>query len=134
MTNEAGRPPKFNNPEELIDLAEKYFAECEAKEKPLTMVGLALALGFVSRQSIYDYEKNERFSYAIKKVRSFVESQWETRLAQGNCTGSIFWLKNHAGYEDRRQQDIGITDQLADVIQAARLRAKVAIGTGSDEE
>jgi hypothetical protein len=118
------RPRKYDTEEELQEEIDKYFAAvgfCPAVDtlgnivtgsdgKPViihnqaTMSGLAYALGFTSRQSIYDYEQNEVFSYAIKRARLRIESVIENDLLTTKSpTGAIFWLKNHAGYSDKQE-------------------------------
>jgi hypothetical protein len=87
----AGRPLKYKTVEELEEAIDAYF-----QENPInpSVVELALHLGFSSRQSMYDYQGREEFSYTIKKAVSIVESIHEKRLFESSCTGSIFWLKN----------------------------------------
>ena len=67
-------------------------------EKP-TLSGLAYELGFASRQSMYDYEKNKKHSYTIKRARLKIESHYEQRLNTQYSTGAIFALKNF-GWRD----------------------------------
>lgn len=113
-----GRPPHFESPEDLKNKIEEYFESgvrtrtiFAGKDKepfnvPVpTITGLALYLGFESRQSFYDYEKRSQFSYIIKKARTFIEREYEEMLASGNVTGAIFALKN-MGWTDRTQTDI----------------------------
>jgi hypothetical protein len=121
--SENGRPPKYKSTEvELMDAKIKeYFQNCpdlrkeyikvgdslESIEIPTpTVAGLALYLGFVNRQSMYDYENKEGFSCILKKARTRLENIHEQRLFLQNCTGSLFWLKNHAGYKDKVEQEI----------------------------
>ena len=59
-----------------------------------TISGLAHFLGFESRQSFYDYEKKDGFSYTVKRARLFIEVHYEEMLNTGNVTGAIFALKN----------------------------------------
>ena len=70
-------------------------------------------LGFESRQSFYDYEKEGEFSYTIKKARLKIESCYEQNLHSGNPSGSIFALKN-LGWSDKQEiehsGDIGTYD------------------------
>ena len=117
-----GRPPKFKTPEELEELIESYFNSCIpeyekdaegkvllttkgfpiVKYNPYTITGLALALGFVSRQSIYDYEdRNDQFSYIIKKARLRCENYIEKGTLSGTIPPApgIFVLKNY-GWKD----------------------------------
>lgn len=99
----AGQPPIIKSPEEFELIAEQFFADCEDKGKPVTITGLALALGFCSRQSFYDYEKMEEFSYTVKKCRLRVESEYEIGLRTDKAaTGAIFALKN-MGWEDKQE-------------------------------
>jgi len=54
MKDLGGRPPKFETEEELQNKINAYFEKCEADNEPLTVSGIALFLGFESRQSLYD--------------------------------------------------------------------------------
>ena len=72
--NQRGRPRKYETAEELEVEIVKYFQSFvyngagEIIGKKPTVAGLALALGFESRQSIYDYAEEGAFSYIIKKA------------------------------------------------------------------
>lgn len=96
---ERGRPPMFTDPKEMQDLISKFFLE---ESKHITISGLAYYLGFESRQSFYDYEKNPDFSYTIKRARLFIENEYEKLLLSGNVTGAIFALKNF-GWSDKQE-------------------------------
>jgi hypothetical protein len=61
----AGRPLKYKTQEELQDAIDDYFINAEIP----TITGLALHLGFCSRQSMYDYEKTDGFADIIKLAR-----------------------------------------------------------------
>ena len=110
-----GCPPIYNDAESLRSAVDKYFSspptrkvsyQGQTTEIPcITITGLCVSLGFASRQSFYDYEKNEEFSYIIKRARLFIESDYEALLQNGQCTGAIFALKN-MGWSDR--QDITV--------------------------
>ena len=112
-----GRPPIYNSVEELQQKIDAYFngemrhrtiytKEGVAIEVPTpTVTGLAIHLGFESRQSFYDYEKVEQFSYTIKKARLFIEREYEELLQSGNTTGAIFALKN-MGWVDKVHNDV----------------------------
>jgi hypothetical protein len=76
-----------------------------------------LALGFESRQSFYDYEEKEEFTYTIKKARMLIENEYEFQLQRGNTTGAIFALKNF-GWKDKSEVDNNITvNPLTEVIK-----------------
>lgn len=102
-----GRPPLFNDPSEMEDVIASYFSQMKEEESPITISGLALYLGFESRQSFYDYEKNGDFSYIIKRARLRVESEYEKKLSGNSVTGSIFALKN-MGWKDKSEQEISV--------------------------
>lgn len=69
-----------------------------------SLTGLALYLGFESRQSIYDYEKTSEYSYTIKRARLMVEAAYEQALLSKYSTGAIFALKNF-GWSDKMEID-----------------------------
>lgn len=73
--------------------AEVYFDECEEKKRKITITGLCYSLGFESKQSFYDYEKDPKFSYTIKRLRLRIESVYESLLQGPSPTGPIFALK-----------------------------------------
>lgn len=110
-----GRPSVFDSPVEMELKINDYFENCPDKKKvaiglvvvdmpAITITGLCLFLGFDSRQSFYDYEKKEGFSYIIKKARLRIESYYEQCLQFGNVTGAIFPLKN-MGWSDKSEID-----------------------------
>ena len=100
-----GRPRIYDNAEDIDIAIESYFNSLESGDttRPPTMSGLAYALGFESRQSLYAYEKDERFSYSIKRAKLAIEIWYEERMSGNSPTGAIFWLKNHAGYTDKQE-------------------------------
>lgn len=98
------RPPIFETADQFTEVAEKYFSEREAKDKPFTVNGLALALG-MTRETLLRYAEKQGFSDAVKAVRARLEDHWESRLAGPNAAGTIFWLKNQ-GWSDRTEQQI----------------------------
>lgn len=73
-------------------------------EQP-SITGLAIFLGFESRQSMYDYLKKDGFSYSIKKGLLKVENNYEKGLWQEKPIGAIFGLKN-MGWADKTETDI----------------------------
>ena len=97
---EVGRPLKYSDSEGMRRDIEEYLKD----NKVPTISGLAYFLGFESRQSFYDYEQREEFSYTVKRSRLFIESWYEAKLQGNNPAGSIFWLKN-AGWSDKQEID-----------------------------
>lgn len=95
----AGRPRIYESADALEEAIMVYLNENKTK---LTITGLALHLGFESRQSLYDYEKDGEFSYTIKKARLTIETFYEENLLTKNATGAIFALKNF-GWKDKQE-------------------------------
>jgi len=107
-----GQPPFYSSPEEMEKKIEEYFLVCDdpdASKKTLyTITGLALHLGFESRQSLYDYEKKLGFSYPIKKAKLKIENQVECESrTRSNPSGQIFSLKNF-GWKDTQEVDSNV--------------------------
>lgn len=103
----AGRPPIFESVEEMQGKIDAYFAEAKAEGIPYTIQGLALALGFNSRQSLLNYEDKEEFLDTIKKAKLKIE---ENKLIGGltgkyNATVMIFDFKNNHDHKDRQDLD-----------------------------
>lgn len=145
MSN-AGRPPIFNNPEEMQHLIDDYFLSCKTeyvkdddgkimltskgfpivKHNPYTITGLAIALGFESRQSLYDYEKDGEFSYIVKRARLRCENHVESGTLSGDIPPApgIFVLKNY-GWRDNleitgdQKKDLGVS---VTVIEERRIK------------
>lgn len=125
MSN-AGQPAKYKSQEELQQAIDSYFEflqgeftmvnKTDEEGEPYqekqwirypeqsTITGLALHLGFESRQSIYDYEKKGEYSYTIKKARLQVEYEYEKALMGKSYAGAIFALKNF-GWADKQEVD-----------------------------
>lgn len=127
MRAKAGRPPKYNNADDLAFKIEQYFEyvkgefeEIESLDpmtfktiiikhwirepERITINGLALFLGFESRQSLYDYKEKKQFSYSIKRALTKIEQQYENQLFERNPAGAIFALKNF-GWRDKQEID-----------------------------
>jgi len=96
----SGRHPEYPDIESLINKTSEYFSYCLQENEKITITGLALFLGFESRQSFYDYEKKEEFTYIIKRARLAVENSYETH----GQTIDIFALKN-MGWKDEQHFD-----------------------------
>src|SRR4051812_24686350 len=104
----AGRPAKYESSADLQQKVEQYFAHIKETGEAATITGIALWLGFESRQSFYDYEESEEFSYAIKRSRLKVEHEYELCLHKQSPTGAIFALKN-MGWKDKSEVDQKVT-------------------------
>lgn len=121
-----GRPPKYKTPNELQAKVDEYFESCwfekvtestdtetgkvessviRYQQRPYTIAGLAYHLE-MSTEALRNYEGKREFLAIVKRAKQKVEMNFEENLAGKNPAGSIFWLKNHAGYRDRTEQEI----------------------------
>jgi hypothetical protein len=93
-----GRPRIYNSVEDLDKAVEEYFTD---REKP-TVTGLALALGFADKTTLYEYRDRPEFSYPIKRALTMIEMYHEENLGSNNVAGRIFALKN-MGWKDKQE-------------------------------
>jgi hypothetical protein len=115
----AGRPPTFESPAEMQKKVDAYFRKCAGRtvkdkktgrpllnkwgdvvvvgKRPPTVTGLALALGFLTRKSLLDYEgKNAEYERILMKAKSRIEQYNEERLYdRDGCRGAQFNLQNN---------------------------------------
>lgn len=105
----AGRPRKIQSVEQFEELAENYIKTTHESGEPLTLLGLVLALGLSSRESLDEYGRRPEFSDSVKRAKAFVELEYEKRLFGNNATGPIFALKNF-GWKDRSETEISGPD------------------------
>lgn len=99
----AGQPLKFKTVEELQEKIDKYFASCDENEEPISITGLALALG-TSRETLCNYENKDGYFDTIKRAKLYVEHAYEKRLIKRGNGGDIFALKNF-GWVDKQEVD-----------------------------
>lgn len=132
-TNAVGRPPKFKSKEEMQELIDKYFEDCKGtilkdengemvfdkygqpvifNSKPLTITGLALALGFNSRQSLLNYQGKKEFVDTITRAKAKVEQYAEERLYdKDGANGAKFSLANNfEGWKEKQQIDADVNN------------------------
>lgn len=117
MAHAVGRPPKYENVEEIEEKIEQYFDSCKGEplrdsngnpmfdkrhqpvmigQKPPTVTGLALALGFNTRKSLLEYQGKKEFVNTITRAKSRVEEYAESRLFdRDGSNGAQFSLRNN---------------------------------------
>ena len=132
----AGRPPKYESPEEMQRIIDLYYLACKVhrtdnadllvglSDEDLLIVndiedivpsisGIAYLLGMTT-QAFRNYEKKDEFLCTVKEAKQRVEMSLEQRLAGNAVTGSIFSLKNNFGWKDKTEQAmsgaIGVVD------------------------
>lgn len=109
LKGSVGLEKRFKNADELLAAAEDYLVRIEQEKKTPTMAGLALALGFRSRQALLNYAKApgyEDFHDALSYLRLRLEALLEERLIAPDCknvVGLIFNMKNNYGYSDKQE-------------------------------
>lgn len=115
---------KYKTQEELQQGIDKYFAECDEKQKPYTMSGLAYSLG-IDRITLINYGKKDLFSTQIKNAKAKVQAQLEENalMGKGNAVFTIFNLKNNYGWKDqtevKNEHEISKLDELLGEIKNA---------------
>jgi len=128
--NKGGCPPMYKTPAEMQKVIDKYFEDCsgeyividgqvvqdkngnpiKTKERPLTITGLALALGFSGRQALLNYEGKPEFMDTIKRAKSRIEQYAEERLFdKDGVNGAKFNLSNNfKGWSEKQQIDSNV--------------------------
>jgi hypothetical protein len=124
-----GRPPKYQTAEQMQHAIDLYFLACKAHQKGEhdlfdglsdedmkiinsvddmypSVTGMAILLGFTSRNALLNYEEKDEFIGTIKAAKLRIENAIEQRLFFQNATGSIFNLKNNYGWVDKTEQDV----------------------------
>lgn len=140
--SKVGRPPKYKSKKEIQEKIDAYFKSCEGEplildgepvidkygdivivgKRPLTITGLALALGFNSRQSLLNYQDKEEFMDTITRAKAKVEQYAEERLYdKDGANGAKFSLANNfEGWREKQQieaevnSEVNITIELSD--------------------
>jgi hypothetical protein len=91
--------------------------------KPYTVTGMALHLGFCSRQSLIDYEGKDEYFDTIKKAKARIEQFNEEMLYKdGQVTGIIFNLKNNFDWKDKTEVDATNTNLNKSIKDKAELK------------
>ena len=125
------RPLKYKTVGELEAAIDEYFTKCKGEPltdddgnvmtdkygrpiiigaKPPTVTGLALALGFTSRQALLNYQAKKAFVDTITRTKTRCEEYAESRLFdRDGSRGAEFSLKYNFRWEEQ-QQEAGSTD------------------------
>lgn len=102
MAHAGGRPLKFESAEQMQELIDDYFENCDANDEIYTITGLAMALD-TDRATLVRYSSKDEFYNTIKKAKQRVENQVVSRALKGeyNSAVAIFLMKNNYGYQDK---------------------------------
>ena len=131
--NKVGRPPKYKTAKEIQEKIDKYFEECEGEllldendmplrdkyglpiykgVRPPTITGLALALGFTSRQALLNYQAKKEFVDTIMRAKTKVECYAEERLFdKDGANGAKFSLANNfEGWKEKKEIEADVNN------------------------
>lgn len=119
-----GRKPRYKSAAEMQVKIDEYFESCEGEllrgsagevitdkfgrpvyvgQKPPTVTGLALALGFTGRQALLNYQAKPVFMDTILRAKAKCEAYAEERLYdRDGANGAQFSLKCNFGWNDRQ--------------------------------
>ncbi len=118
------REPKYKSTKAMQEIIDQYFRDCEGTplrdetgeivfdkygqpvitgERPPTVTGLALALGFTSRQALLNYQSKDGFVDTVTRAKSRIEAYAEERLFdRDGVNGAKFSLSNNfKGWSDK---------------------------------
>jgi hypothetical protein len=133
--NKIGRPLIWKSKEEMQQRIDEYFEECKGKPlldkegnpmfdkngmpimygvRPYTITGLALALGFNSRQALLNYQGREEFNDTITRAKARVERYAEERLYdKDGANGAKFALANNfTGWKEKQQIEADVSSEM----------------------
>lgn len=132
-----GRKPRYKDKEEIEEKINNYFESCKGEilmnkqtgepiltkygqpvivnAKPPTVTGLALALGFTSRQSLLNYQAKKEFMDTITRAKMVVEEYTEGRLfdKDGSNGAKFSLMNNFKGWNDRIITELDQEEQRA---------------------
>ncbi len=132
-TSRIGRPPKYTSVAEIEGLIDDYFKSCKGTPvydkdgnpmidrygqpimmdtHPPTVTGLALALGFSSRQALLIYQGKKDFVDTITRAKTKIEKYAEERLFdRDGVNGAKFSLiNNFRGWFEHPEPEQSQTD------------------------
>lgn len=130
-----GRPPMYKTKEEIQEKIDAYFKDCEGEllldaegnpmldkygnavrvgVRPLTITGLALALGFNTRQSLLNYQGKEEFVDTILRAKAKIEQYAEERLFdKDGSNGAKFSLANNfEGWKEKQSIEADVNTEV----------------------
>lgn len=134
-----GRPKKYRSAKQLQKAIDDYFESCKGElavledgtpvfdkrgapvmigVRPPTITGLALHLGFNSRQSLLNYQEEDEFLDTITRAKSRVEQYTEERLFdKDGANGAKFSLSNNfKGWAEKTEIDANVHRKLEELL------------------
>lgn len=139
------RKPMYESPEQMQEVIDQYFEDCEGKPlrddegdivrdkydeivytnaRPPTVTGLALALGFTSRQALLNYQGKKAYVDTISRAKSRIEEYAERRLYdRDGQRGAEFSLKYNFRWAQEEKKDGGEDGETGVVMLPVVMRA-----------
>lgn len=144
LAHAGGRPPFFKpedgGVEEMQKRIDAYFEKCDGtlltdpngqpiltkwgqpiyiNQEPYTVTGLALAIGFTSRQALLNYQGKQEFVDTITRAKAKVEAYAERRLFdKDGSSGAQFNLKNNfKGWDGEQKYNTEALEKLDEVLK-----------------
>jgi len=128
--NKGGRPLIYKTVKEMQIKIDEYFKMCDGEllldkageiifdkwgqpiylgQKPYTVTGLALALGFNSRQALLNYQGRPEFNDAITQAKLKIEDYAVQRLfdRDGVLGAKCTLINNFKDYKDKQEIEHG---------------------------
>lgn len=128
-----GRPKVYKSAKQMEKAIDKYFEDCQGKPlldeeghvltdkrgnpvligaRAPTVTGLALALGFNSRQTLLNYQAQKEFVDTITRAKTRCEEYAESRLyTRDGARGAEFSLKYNFGWEGMKTDVLPGTEE-----------------------
>ena len=122
-----GAPRKWKSVKAMQEAIDAYFESCKGEpiigddgqplmdkygnviligQKPPTITGLALALGFTGRQALIDYQARPEFADTVTRAKSRCEEYAESRLYDKDGTnGAKFSLGCNFGWRATEEKE-----------------------------
>lgn len=108
-----GNPRRWRSAKALQAAVDQYFEECSEEGRVPSVAGLALALGFMSRQALARYtdrmheENNDDYVVIVTSAKTRIEEA-NIQLAYNKeaSAGARFMLQNGFNYSEK--QEIGL--------------------------
>lgn len=130
-----GAPPMYKTVEEMQEKIDEYFEACKGEplidadgnvmvdkygepilvgKRPLTVTGLALALGFNSRQALLNYQVKDEFNDTITRAKAIIEQYAEERLFdKDGVNGAKFSLANNfEGWKEKQSIEADVNSEV----------------------
>lgn len=130
-----GAPPMYKTVKEMQEKIDEYFEKCKGEplidadgnvmvdkygepilvgKRPLTVTGLALALGFNSRQALLNYQVKDEFNDTITRAKAIIEQYAEERLFdKDGVNGAKFSLANNfEGWKEKQSIEADVNSEV----------------------